>query len=310
VAVTGTRGSPPPDTLKVALNMLGGYRNTTTMVLTGLDIEAKAAHAEKLLFDLLGGADQFDEVDVRLLRFDHPDAARNEEATAHLRITVKDQDEAKAGRGFSNVTQELALGGYAGFHTTGPPTAASAYGIYWPAFVPAGLVTQTVHLPDGTEQVVPHTPGVAAGPQPSGYVPAPVLGNGPAPAQGNPPGPAESSPARVAVPLGRIVGARSGDKGGSANVGLWARDDRAYEWLRRELTVDRFRELLTEAAHLGVQRYELPNLRALNFVVAGLLAPGVAATTRPDAQAKGLGEYLRSRVVSVPRDVAEEVTGA
>jgi hypothetical protein len=318
VAVTGTRGSPPPDTLKVALNMLGGYRNTTTMVLTGLDIEAKAAHAEKLLFDLLGGADQFDEVDVRLLRFDHPDAARNEEATAHLRITVKDQDEAKAGRGFSNVTQELALGGYAGFHTTGPPTAASAYGIYWPAFVPAGLVTQTVHLPDGTEQVVPHTPGVAAGPQPSGNEPAPVLGNGPAPvlgngpapAQGNPPGPAESSPARVAVPLGRIVGARSGDKGGSANVGLWARDDRAYEWLRRELTVDRFRELLTEAAHLGVQRYELPNLRALNFVVAGLLAPGVAATTRPDAQAKGLGEYLRSRVVSVPRDVAEEVTGA
>jgi hypothetical protein len=95
--------------------MLGGYRNTTTMVLTGLDIEAKAAHAEKLLFDLLGGADQFDEVDVRLLRFDHPDAARNEEATAHLRITVTDQDEAKAGRGFSNVAQELALGGYAGF---------------------------------------------------------------------------------------------------------------------------------------------------------------------------------------------------
>jgi hypothetical protein len=106
------------------------------------------------------------------------------------------------------------------------------------------------------------------------------------------------------------VGARSGDKGGNANVGLWARDDRAYEWLRRELTVDRFRELLTEAAHLGVQRYELPNLRALNFVVAGLLAPGVAATTRPDAQAKGLGEYLRSRVVAVPRDVAGEVTGA
>ena len=159
---------------------------------------------------------------------------------------------------------------------------------------------------------------VAAGPQPSGNEPqpalgngpAPALGNGPAPAQGNPSGPVESSPARVEVPLGRIVGARSGDKGGNANVGLWARDDRAYEWLRRELTVDRFRELLTEAAHLGVQRYELPNLRALNFVVAGLLAPGVAATTRPDAQAKGLGEYLRSRVVSVPRDVAEEVTGA
>ena len=117
---------------------LGGYRNTTTMVLTGPDIEKNAAHAENLLFGLLGGAGRFGETDVRLLRFDHPDAASNEEATAHLRITVKDEDEAKVGRAFSNVTQELALGGYAGFHITGPPTAASAYCIYWP--VPGELV--------------------------------------------------------------------------------------------------------------------------------------------------------------------------
>ena len=228
VAVTGTRGSPPPDTLKVALNMLGGYRNTTTMVLTGLDIEAKAAHAEKLLFDLLGGADQFDEVDVRLLRFDHPDAARNEEATAHLRITVKDRDEAKVGRGFSNVAQELALGGYAGFHTTGPPSAASAYGIYWPAFIPAGLVIQTVHLPDGTEQVVPHTPGVAAEPPPSGHEPPPS-GYEPPPSGYEPPGPARATrPARPgatrpARPRGpRPARLRAGPPGSrSRSAGSW-----------------------------------------------------------------------------------------
>ena len=304
VAISGTRGSPPPDTLKVALNMLGGYRNTTTMVLTGLDIEEKAAHAEKLLFDLLGGAARFGEVDVRLLRFDHPDAPVNTEATAHLRITVKDQDEAVVGRAFSNVTQELALGGYAGFHTTSPPTAASAYGVYWPALIPARVVTQTVHLPDGTSQVVPHTPGVpatsataalpAAAAPPAVTVPPATL--------------ATDVTGYVQIPLGRIAGARSGDKGGNANVGLWARSDEAYAWLRRELTVERFRELLTEAAALGVQRYELPNLRALNFVVEGLLAPGVAATIRPDAQAKGLGEYLRSRTVSVPAVLAAEFT--
>jgi Acyclic terpene utilisation family protein AtuA len=288
VALTGTRGSPPPGTLKVALNMLGGYRNTTTMVLTGLDIEEKAGHAIALLTEVLGGTGQFGEFDVRLLRFDQPDAPSNEQATAHLRITVKDQDERKVGRAFSNAATELALAGYAGFHTTAPPAAASAFGVYWPAVIPAALVTQEVHLPDGSTQIVRHHDYV---PQtPAGHQAGSVPGARP-PAPG---GPTED------VPLGRLCGARSGDKGGAANVGLWAVSPRAYAWLRGYLTVDRFRELLTEAAGLPVDRYELPNLLALNFVVHGLLAPGVSATTRPDAQAKGLGEYLRSRVVPVP----------
>ena len=130
--------------------MLGGYRNTMTMVITGLDIEQKADHARNLLFERLGGPAQFEEADVRLLRFDRPDAPANELATAHLRVTVKDQDERKVGRAFSDAITELALAGYAGFHTTTPPAGASAYGIYWPALIPARLVTQQVHLPDGS----------------------------------------------------------------------------------------------------------------------------------------------------------------
>ena len=288
VTLTGTRGSPPPGTLKVALNMLGGYRNTMTMVITGLDVEAKAEHATRLLLDRLGGARQYEDVDIRLLRFDRPDAPVNELATAHLRVTVKDQDERKVGRAFSDAITELALAGYAGFHTTTPPAGASAYGIYWPALVPRRVVTEQVHLPDGSTMAVRHRtddpPGQAVpdpSPEPAGPDPGPL----------------------VAVPLGWLCGARSGDKGGNANVGLWAVSPAAYAWLRRHLTVGRFRELLTEAADLEVDRYELPNLLALNFVVHGLLAPGVSATTRPDPQAKGLGEYLRSRIVTVPADL-------
>jgi hypothetical protein len=284
VALTGTKGSPPPETLKVALNMLGGYRNTMTMVVTGLDIEAKAAHATNLFFELVGGPDVYDDIDVRLMRFDHPDAARNEEAVAHLRITVKDVDEAKVGRAFSDAMVELALASYAGFHTTTPPLPASAYGIYWPTTVPPSVVTQRLHLSDGTVLDVPHTPGAPAAPAAPAPTPPHVVFGG----------------ARMDLPLGRLCGARSGDKGGNANVGLWARDDESYAWLRQELTVARFRDLLTEARDLEVLRYELPNLRALNFVVAGIIAPGVAGTTRPDAQAKGLGEYVRSRIVQVP----------
>ncbi len=286
VLLSGTRGSPPPATAKVAVNFQGGYRNTMTLVLTGLDIEEKADWAVQELFGILGGRDQFAQTDVRLLRFDRPDAPTNEQATAHLRITVKDPDPRKVGRHFSNATMELALGGYPGFHTTTPPAAESAYGVYWPALVPAGEVPHAVVLSDGTRIGVPAVTGpYPAGGQPAGRQAEPRW---------------QPDGELIRVPLGRVCGARSGDKGGNANVGFWTREASAYPWLAEYLTVARLRELLPEAEGLPVQRYELPNLNALNFVVVGLLGEGVASATRPDPQAKGLGEYLRSRLVEVP----------
>jgi hypothetical protein len=107
--------------------------------------------------------------------------------------------------------------------------------------------------------------------------------------------------ATVRAPLGRVAGARSGDKGGNANVGVWTRTDEAYDWLSWFLTVDRLRALMpAETDGFEVERHELPNLRACNFVVRGLLGRGVAATARTDPQAKGFGEYLRAKVVDVP----------
>ena len=288
VRISGTRGSPPPSTAKVAMNLLGGYRNTMTLVLTGLDIEEKARWARQELFEVLGGEEQFEETDVRLLRFDKPDAPTNPEATAHLRITVKDADPRKVGRRFANATMELALGGYAGFHTTTPPTSETAFGVYWPALVPADVVEHAVVLPDGTTEVIPSAPAehAAGETRPAGR---------PQPAAD-----ADLAGPTSRVPLGLVCGARSGDKGGNANVGFWTRDPSAFPWLRAYLTVDRLRELLPEAAELEIRRFELPNLSALNFVIVGLLGAGVAASTRPDPQAKGLGEYLRSRLVDVP----------
>ena len=296
VAITGVRGSPPPATLKVALNDVGGFRNTMTLVLTGLDVEAKAARAEELLFEVLGGRDRFADVDVRLLRFDRPDAPTNDQATAHLRITVKDPDPRKVGRAFSNATMELALGGYAGFHTTTPPTAESAFGVYRPAAVPRAAVDADRRAARGR---------AARDPRPAHRRPRP------------PPRPAalprrhrrrawrraEHHRARRRSGAG-ACGARSGDKGGDANIGLWARDDAGYAWLAGFLTADRVRELLgPEAAALPIDVHPLPNLRAVNVVVHGLLGDGVASSTRPDPQAKGLGEYLRSRVVDVPEEL-------
>jgi hypothetical protein len=102
------------------------------------------------------------------------------------------------------------------------------------------------------------------------------------------------------APLGALFGARSGDKGGNANLGVWARSDPAYLWIAQFLSVERLKQLLPETAAHEVRRYELPNLRALNFVIVGLLGEGVASSIRPDAQAKSLGEWLRAREVELP----------
>ncbi len=292
VSVRGVRGEPAPPQLKVAITYPGGYRNSMTMVLTGLDVEAKAARAEAMLWEVLGGRDRFDAVDVRLVRTDRPDALTNEQATALLRVTVKARDRAVAGRAFSNAVTELALASYGGFFTVSPPGDASAFGVYWPALVDRRVVEETVELPDGSVVAAPVPPVGRCG----------ELGGEPAPPC--PPGPF------VRAPLGTICGARSGDKGGNANVGVWGRDDDAYGWLWHHLTVDRLRDLVPEAAHLDVRRYALPNLRALNFVIVGILGEGVASSVRADPQAKGLGEYLRSRVTDLPAALVGRYTRA
>src|SRR5439155_15039901 len=193
-------------TLKVAVNVLGGYRNTMTMMLTGLDIDAKAEHALGMLFDVLGGREQFASVDVQLIRSDQADAPTNAQALAQLRITVKDPDPTKVGRRFANAVIELALASYAGFFTTSAPGGETAYGVYLPTFVPADLVEHTVLLPDGGRTVVPHPAPTTTT---ATAVPAPAM---PAPW---PPGAATER-----RPLGSVCGARSGDKGGNANVGV------------------------------------------------------------------------------------------
>jgi hypothetical protein len=290
VSVTGVRGAPPPPTLKVAVNYLGGYRNSMTLVLTGLELERKAELARHGLLDALGDTSRFDELDFRLVGGEGSGESAPAGATAELRVTVKGQDAQAVGRDFSNAVIELALASYPGFYATTPPGAGSAFGVYWPTLVPARLVEHTVVSADGRR--------IAIDPAPAGEVPAPA--SAPAAVAVVPTGAGPTAPR----PLGTAFGARSGDKGGNANVGLWGRDDAAFAWLDSFLTVERFRELVPEAAALEVRRYRLANLRALNFVVVGLLGEGVAATTRPDAQAKSLGEALRARVVDLPLSLA------
>ncbi len=290
VRIAGTKGLPAPDQLKVAINFDGGYRNRFTFCLTGLDIEEKAALVERTLWaQIPGGRDSIQQTRVDLVRTDRPDPQTNEQAIAQLRFTVKDPDERKIGRAFSNAAIEMALATYPGMFGIGGPSAAEPYGVYWPALVAVDEVHQLVTV-DGVTRTVVVPDDAKPDPFDTSDVPGIATGRTPADVAG----PTQR------LPLGTVVGARSGDKGGNANVGVWTKTNAAFEWLVGFMDEAKVRELLPETASLPIRIAVFPNLSALNIVVVGLLEEGVAASTRLDGQAKGLGEWLRARYVDIP----------
>lgn len=287
VRVSGVRGEPAPPDTKVCINYLGGFRNRMELVLTGLDIEEKAALAKRALFARLGGEDAFRSVDVRLVRSDKPVPERNDQAVAILRIDVKDGDPNKVGRAFSSAVTELALANYPGFTMTGPPGDGAPYGVYWPCLVPGDEIAEEVVLPSGERLDIKRGPTAPLGLDAS-----------------DAPTPATNVGATTRAALGTFVGARSGDKGGNANCGFWVDTAERFEWLNSWLTVERVRDMLGgEADRLQIDRFAFPNLRAVNVVIRGLLGEGVSSASRPDPQAKGLGEFFRSRLADIPESL-------
>ncbi|MDV6273089.1 acyclic terpene utilization AtuA family protein [Rhodococcus erythropolis] len=282
VLISGVTGEAPPPQYKVSLNTLAGFRNEATFILTGLDIEAKADLAKSQLESWLTKKPA--ELVWTLARTDHPDSDTEETASALLRCVVRDSDPKVIGRPFSAVAVEMALASYPGFSLTAPPSNGQPYGVFTPGYVDAGSVPHVAVLPDGTRvDIAPSTLTQDLESVDEPERPQPL--------------PPQSS---FSAPLGTIAGARSGDKGGNANVGVWVRTDDQWKWLAHTLTVEKLKELLPEAAELTVTRYQLPHLRAVNFVIEGILGQGVASQARFDPQAKGIGEWLRSRHIDIP----------
>ncbi|MFI1285957.1 acyclic terpene utilization AtuA family protein [Streptomyces sp. NPDC020858] len=343
VRITGVQGEPPPPTLKVGVTRIGGWRNEVVFVLTGLDIEAKAALVRAQLAEALEGVAT---ADWTLSRTDHEDAATQETASALLRLVVRDPSPDRVGRALTSTAIELALGSYPGFHVTAPPGPAQPYGVFTSTLTPADSVPHTAVLPDGTRlplpaarslsptPPLPETVGSAPSPPPRGSAPDPAGGVFSAPPAfeergpgrspglsaspafearglGRSPGSGDEPPAgpTTCAPLGTLAGARSGDKGGDANVGVWVESDEAWEWLHATLTTELFRHLLPETRPHAVHRHPLPNLRALNFTITGILGEGVASGHRFDPQAKALGEWLRARHLDIPTRLLRPAQG-
>lgn len=301
VRVDEVTGSAPPERLKVAVTELGGWRNSVEFVLTGLDLDQKSAWVRAQMEASLDAAGRPATLDWSDTGVAAADAPTEESASVLLRASVLDPDAARVDKSFTSAAVALALSSYPGFAITAPPTKPSPYGVYRAVYAERAAVEHAVTFLDaaGTEidRVLIVDPSKVEEPA------------DPAPAQRPSPYPAPVDTLTRRIPLGSFVYARSGDKGGDANLGLWVattgpRHDAAKHaaritWLTKLMNPGRVRELIPEAADLEVEVYPLPNLGGVNVMIRGLLGEGVAASTRFDPQAKGLGEWVRSRMVSV-----------
>ena len=284
VYVSGCRGSSAPKTHKVCVNLAGGYRNGVEILLTGLDIEEKAKLVTDSIFENLGGREQFDKVDIQLQRTDKENPISNEQAQASLRISVKSDNPELVGRMFSAKITELGLANLPGWTGRGG-TPSGAYIEYWPALVDSKFIKENVYFEGKKTEIIPTS---QLDFEETYYQKEPYENKLP-----------EINKTQI-IPFGRLYGTRSGDKGGCANLGVWAKTEEAYAYLFDLLTVEKLKELLPDLAEYKIDRFELPNILSLNFYVHGILQDGVSSSTRLDGQAKSLGEYLRAKNIEAP----------
>ncbi len=288
VYVSGCRGSSPPKDHKVCINLSSGFRNGMEIILTGLDIEEKAKVFTNTLFNSVGGKEQFDEVSIKLHRTDKDDAKTNEEAMASLAISVKSKDPDLVGRLFSAKIIELALSNIPGFFAQGSVKSSGPVIKYWPALINSKYIKEIVHINGKNIEVIPTS---QLNLEDIYYQKEPIK--------------IEKIDIKdeKEIYFGEIFGTRSGDKGGCANLGVWAKNSQTFSFLYNFLTIDRLKDLLPDLREFKIERYELSNIKSLNFYIYDILQDGVSSNDRKDGQAKSLGEYLRAKKIKVPQSI-------
>ncbi len=292
VFISGCRGSSPPLKHKVCINLAGSFRNGMEIILTGLDIEEKAKVFTDALFNSVGGKSQFDEVTIQLHRTDKDDPNTNEEAMASLLVSVKSKDPNLVGRLFSAKIIELALSNIPGFFAQGGVKSSGPVINYWPALVDSKFIKEKVNIDDKQIEVLPTSQLEF---EESYYQKEPIK--------------IEKIDIKneKEIYFGDIYGTRSGDKGGCANLGIWAKNDQTFSFLYNFLTVEQLKKLLPDLKDFKIERYELSNIYSLNFYIHEILQDGVSSNNRKDSQAKSLGEYLRAKKIKVPEAIIGDI---
>lgn len=293
VLLSGVKGSAPPDTTKIGMYYPNGYRTVRWAYITGVEYQQKADWLRLQMQTVV------DALPLKDYRFDicgqpRPDPANQAEATMAIRIAAAAQDRATL-QGFLTGFSSFGLGGFPGFH--GDDGGVAARVDYWPGLIRQDQLQHQVVFDDGRVQDV-------ALPPMHSFAGEPTVSLDPAPLRDL----ASFGPTRKAA-FGEVVYARIGDKGANGNLGVWCRRPEHWPWLRAYLTTEKATALLALHDDVRVERYELPNVHGIELVLRDFFGTSGSGNIGLDQIGKGVGEFLRARLVDIPRALLEEVTG-
>jgi hypothetical protein len=299
VTVTGIVGEPAPAKLKVSVSFAHGYRAFGRLVVSGPDALAKAEKVAEIFWESAGGPGLYEDAQTQFLGWNatHPPLTDAEPSEILVQLAVRDADEHKINERFGVQVVPRVLGSVPGITylaDQGRPRASEVVG-YWPALISREQVPMRVVVGED-EADVPHAPPPQA---PVEAVEAVIFPTARGPSAPAPPGP------RVRVPLARLCLARSGDKGDTANVGVMGRSEGIYSWMLDHLTPEFVKARFAGICRGGIERYEVPNLLACNFLLHGSLGGGGTLSLLVDAQGKTYAQYLLAAQVEVDESLLE-----
>jgi hypothetical protein len=288
VRVWGVRGRPAPASLKVSASYFDGWKASGTLIISAPDAVAKAQAFAKLFWARLGLS--FAATHTELVGHSScwgPLAPETQAPEVLLRLSVRDADKSKI-EAFSKLVPAVILSGPPGVAVTGGRPQAQEVVAYWPALVPRERVKARLVTKGGERTLEWPTPIRPAG----APAPLPRLPNAGSRALGA---------RKTLVPLSALAHGRSGDKGDTCNIGVIARAPEIYPWLKRTLTAAVVKRRFKGICLGRVERHEVPNLWALNFLMHQSLGGGGTVSLRLDAQGKTLSHALLAMEVRAPR---------
>ena len=292
VAVRGVKADLPPATTKVGLTAKGGYQAEAHWFITGLDVEAKAHMMETQIRHLLEPhSHHFTKLEFTLNGTAAENARSQNAATVDLRVFAQaTQAEELMPAKFLRPCIDPVMQGYPGatFHLDMRQGLPKPIYEYYVTLLPQSDVEHIVHLWDGSDFTIPPPEKTKK------YSPQ-------QPSQPSTSNPVNNFGTTTRGPLGWIVHARSGDKGSNANIGFWVRNKDEWDWLRSLLSIDTIKRLLAdEYKGKKIDRFELPNMYAVHFLLHDHLDRGASCSSSYDFLGKNVAEYLRSKYVELP----------